>query len=125
MLRGDVPRPQTAADDAEEVVAQLAGEPAQPAGPHAERGHDRGRPGRGRRVRGADVRRGRGSDRHCRGCHGHGHGHEGGVRGGRRGEWMVTVTMVAMVGHNDSAMILNYPGRACICAGLYVGLPLY
>ena len=66
------------------------------------RGHDRGRPGRRRRGRGADVRRGRGSDRHCRGCHGHGHGHEGGVRGGRRGEWMVTVTMVAMVGYNDS-----------------------
>ena len=63
-------------------------EPAQLAGLHAERGHVRGRPGRGRRGRGADVRRGRGSDRHCRGCHGHGHGHEGGVRGGRRGEWL-------------------------------------
>ena len=34
---------------------------------------------------------------------------------------MVAVTMVAMVvGHDDSAMILNNPGRACIYAGLYV-----
>ena len=40
MLRGDVPRPRTAADDAEEVVAQLAGEPAQPAGPHADDAED-------------------------------------------------------------------------------------